>query len=104
MIKCIKILVLFSGTLLLLSCKDEKIRESVDKNGSIEISVKTEAFGDKTIYTFTENIYFENKLLKSSVRMDTLPSLGETVQEFENEERTWTEKVQKQYKFFVTVK
>lgn len=87
------------------SCEDEKIKEKIDPNGSVEVSYKTEAIGDnQTLLTCTRKVYYHGKEIKTNVYIDTLPSLGDTVQMFEDETHEWSQKVQKQYKFFVTVK
>lgn len=89
--------------LALVSCQDEKIKEKVDTNGAIEITLKTQPLGDSTIYSYYQTIYYKKEVLKKHIFTDTLPSLGDTIQEFEDESKVWKQSVQKQYKFFVTV-
>lgn len=99
---------LFALSILTVSCEpaqNEDIVQSPSKDGSIEtiVSVKHEANFD--ILTTVNKVWVKNSLNKTITKIDTLPSLGITTQEAENDEgETKTVSLPKNYEIYITVK
>jgi hypothetical protein len=95
---------------LLVSCAENDPSESevneVNKKGSVEMVLTTTHIdGNKDLLKIPIKIYKDGQLIKEIMVQDTLPNLGETTEEAENEDGdVKTLKVPKDYEFFVTVK
>ena len=100
-------LMLCSGLLLLASC-DEGGGEvkDLDKTHSVEVKLSTKRLDDQNTLLITiENVYKDNRIIKTITRVDTVPSLSDSLQYMQDDEGY--EKmalIPKEYEFFVTVK
>lgn len=103
-----KLLLIFSSLFTLVSCKDEKddITDVVDKAGSIESAVTVEHLTDSTDVLITKHIIWSKfNLNKEVYYRDTIPALGYTNAEAENEDGdTKNVSVKKDYEVYITVK
>ena len=94
---------------LLFSCdekKNEDITQTVNKEGSVETAVQVEHL-DSTfdILVTTHKIWAKNQEVKTVVYRDTLPSLGMTTTDAENQDGDKKiVRVKKDYEIFITVK
>jgi hypothetical protein len=93
----------------LFSCSDKKnedITSAINKDGSIESAVQVEHLNsEKDILITTHKIWVHNNELKTVVYRDTLPSLGNTSKDAENEDgEKKTVQVKKEYEIFLTIK
>lgn len=89
--------------LLFTACrqKDEATTPNLSKENSVEIVVNTKHLNEKyDVIKTTRRVYLQNKLIKESSSFDTVPALGRTqVQDDDNQIKT----VVKDYDIFVTV-
>jgi len=51
-----------------------------------------------------QNVYIKGNLIKTLVKRDTLPALGDSIQTIEEDGNDKTVRLPKEYEFFVTVK
>ncbi len=84
---------------------EDKVTE-VARNGSIETSIKVEHLNDNfDVLISTNKIWCRNSLVKTTVHIDTIPSLGTTFEEAENEDGGIINViVKKDYEVYITVK
>lgn len=98
---------LFTGMaiLFLQGCNEDKVKE-VSKNGSIETSIQVDHLNDSLdILISTNKIWAHNALVKTTVHRDTIPGLGITSQEAENDNgETKNVFLKKDYELYITVK
>lgn len=97
-----------SVCLLIISCgqnKNDDIVQKPNKDGAIETIVSVKHDKGFDVLTTTHKIWVKNKLDKTLIKIDTLKSLGTTLEEGENNTGD-TEKiaVPKDYEFYITVK
>jgi hypothetical protein len=99
-------LILFS-TLVFTSCddNDDKVVE-ISKDGSIETVMSVDHYNDSIdIIKTAHKIWVKNNLVKDIVHLDTVPSLGVTNTNAENNDGdTKRVEVKKDYEIFITVK
>lgn len=86
------------------ACNEDKTTE-IKKNGSVETSIMIEHLNDSLdVVITTHKIWVHQKLIKSYAHCDTLPGLGMTTQEAENNEgQTQQVSMKKDYELYVTV-
>lgn len=104
-----KKLLLLVTLISLFACEEEKkedLAENVNKEGAIETALSVEHLDNQyDILTTTHKIWSNNTLVKTIVKQDTLPALGEfetdVTDDKGNESRA---KVKKDYEFYITVK
>lgn len=91
--------------LIFNACNEDKVKE-VQKNGSIETSIKVDHLNDSyDILVTTEKIWAHNLLVKTYVHSDTIPSLGIATEEAENDNGdTQNVSLKKDYEIYITVK
>jgi hypothetical protein len=94
--------------LLLTSCSDDKddITNEINKAGSIESSVTVEHLSDSTDVLITKHIIWSKfNLNREAYYRDTIPALGYTDTQAENEDGdTKNVSVKKDYEVYITVK
>ncbi|MFY7964378.1 MAG: hypothetical protein ACOVO1_05745 [Chitinophagaceae bacterium] len=103
-----RLLIIFPSIFFLTSCNDEKddITDVIDKGGSIESAVTVEHLTDSTDVLITKHIIWSKfNLNKEVYYRDTIPALGYTYAEAENEDGdTKNVSVKKDYEVYITVK
>ncbi len=99
------IMILFS-TLFVVACSDkEPAVTSVKRDKAIEVTFETQKLGDTAVLLLTrQNVYVKCKLVRSQIKRDTLPALGDSLQTVGEDEDQKTVRMPKEYEFFVTVK
>lgn len=104
-----KILLLASACIfsyLLVSCDDENKpaeKPKIVHENSVEYYAETSRLSDGRIVVKTkQDIYVKSALLKSTVKYDTLPSLGTEVVKLESAEKDTT--IPKEYDIYFTLK
>ena len=87
-------------------CNNEDVTKEVNKEGSVETELSVIHLNNtQDILTTTHKIWVAGKNNRIIVHKDTIPSLGITKTEGENEAgETKTVPVKKDYEFYVTVK
>lgn len=94
--------------ILLTACSDEKddITNDVNKEGSVETSVSVQHLSDSTDVLITKHtIWSKNNLHREVFYHDTIPALGYTSTNAENEDGdTKHVNVKKDYEVYITVK
>lgn len=90
-------------TLVGAGCGEESATtRNLSKENSVEIVVSTKHINEKyDLIKTTRRVYLENKLIKESSSFDTVPALGRT--QVQDEEDNQVKIVQKDYDIFVTV-
>lgn len=93
----------------LLSCSEKKnndITTNINKDGSIESSVQVKHLDSiNDILVTTHTIWIKNNEFKTVVYRDTLPALGLTTKDAENQEgEKKIVQVQKEYEIFLTIR
>ena len=84
---------------------DDPAVRTLDKAHAIEVTYETKHLPDSSVLLIThQNIYVKNQLVKSIVRNDTLPALGDSLQTMEDETSSENARIPKEYEFFVTIK
>jgi hypothetical protein len=101
--------VCFAGLLFFSACDDnnnEDQAKTVDKNGSVEVSLSTKHLNQKQDLLITHyTVWRKNEKVKEYDKRDTIPGLETFTTEGENDNGdTASVKVKKEYEFFVTVK
>ncbi len=97
----------FALILLLSACdNNDDQAKTVDKNGSIEVSLSTAHLDSlKDLVTTHYIVWRKGVKIKEFAKTDTVPSLGKFYTEGENDNGdTKSVDVKKDYEFFVTVK
>lgn len=92
---------------ILFSCNQQKedVVQEPNKEGAVETIVSIKHEKDFDILTTTHKVWVKNELDKTIVKIDTLKSLGTTVQEAEDSEgNVKSVTVPKDYEFYITVK
>ena len=84
---------------------DDKVKE-ISKNGAIETSINVDHLTDSLdVLVTTNKIWMHNVLVKTTVHKDTIPSLGVSSEEAENENgEVKNVFVKKDYELYITVK
>lgn len=98
--------IIFISSSLFFSCEEQKddIVQHINKDGSIETIVTVKHEKNYDVLITTHKIWVSNILDKTIVDQDTIPSLGETTQEGEDENgNTELITVPKDYEFYITV-
>ena len=98
-----------AAILFLFSCGEKAnkdITSSVNKDGSVETAVVVEHIDStKDVLITTHKIWVRNSEFKNVIYRDTLPSLGLTSKQAENEDGDKkTVQVKKEYEIFLTIK
>jgi hypothetical protein len=102
-----KQILFFTALLALVSCgpMNDDIVQSPSKDGSIEMQVSIEKSGSLNILKIDYTVWSKNAKHHAGVAIDTLPDLGITSEEAENEDgEVKTVKVPKEYELYITVK
>lgn len=98
--------IIFISSSLFFSCEEqnEDIVQDINKDGSIETIVTVKHEKNYDVLITTHKIWVSNILGKTIIDQDTIPSLGETTQEGEDENgNTEMITVPKDYEFYITV-
>jgi len=103
--KIIFYLILPLSILAFQACNEDKVKE-VQKNGAIETSIQVDHLNDSLDIMITTNkIWVHNVLAKTIIHSDTLPTLGFSNQEAENDNGdTKNVSLRKDYEIYITVK
>ncbi|MGC3979250.1 MAG: hypothetical protein QM751_14075 [Paludibacteraceae bacterium] len=100
-------IILFLAIILLESCSgnEDKVQD-ISKEGSVETSIEIEHLNDTADVMITRSrVWVRGGLVKTLVRTDTLPTLGFTMQEAENNNgETQNVFVKKDYEVYLTIK
>ncbi len=101
-----KFFLILSITLFIGACgKKEPAVTSVKRDKAIEVTFETQRLGDTAVLLLThQNVYVKGNLIKSQIKRDTLPALGDSIQTVGEDEDQKTVRLPKEYEFFVTVK
>jgi hypothetical protein len=104
-----KILLLASAcifTYLLVSCDDEQKpaeKPKIVHENSVEYYTETSRLADgRVVISTKQDIYVKSALLRSTVKYDTLPSLGTETVKLESAGKDTT--IQKEYDIYFTLK
>lgn len=91
---------------LFSSClENEDIVQNPSKDGSVEMQISITKNGSLNVLKIDYSVWMKNKKHHSGVAIDTLPDLGTTSEEAENEDGdVKTVKVPKEYELYITVK
>jgi len=86
-------------------CNEDKVSQ-VQKNGAIETSIQVDHLNDSLdVLISTNKVWAHNVLVKTTVHRDTIPGLGITSEQAENEEGdTKDVYLKKDYELYLTVK
>ena len=103
-----KVSIIFLLPLALLAfqaCNEDKVNE-VKKNGAIETSIQVDHLNDSLdILISTNKVWAHNVLVKTTIHCDTIPGLGITSEEAENDQgETKSVFLKKDYELYITVK
>lgn len=97
--------------LLISACNDDQSNEdqskTVDKNGSVEVSLSTKHLDSlKDLLTTHYTIWRKGVMVKQYDKTDTLPSLGKMLPENDdnNSNNSFAQLIPRDYEFFVTIK
>lgn len=98
-----------AAILFMISCsgkENKDITNTVNKDGSIESAVQVEHLNNEfDVLITTHRIWVHNNELKTVTYRDTLPSLGMTTRNAENEDGdNKSVSVKKEYEIFLTIK
>ena len=90
------------------SCNEKEYKEdevsSTDKKASIETELSVQHIDTADVLVTRHKIWKDHKLFKEIVKRDTIPSLGDTLMETEdNDGVVHTVKTKKDYEFYITV-
>lgn len=87
------------------ACNEDKVTE-VKKSGAIETSIQVDHLNDSLdVLISTNKVWAHNVLVKTTVHRDTVPGLGITSEEAENDEgETKNVFLKKDYELYITVK
>lgn len=78
---------------------------SLKKDKTIEVTFETQRLGDTSVVLLThQNVYIKGNLVKTVLKRDTLPALGDSIQTVEEDGNEKQVRLPKEYEFFVTVK
>jgi hypothetical protein len=86
--------------------EEDPEERTLDKSGSVEVTLATEHLdAQNDVLTTVTTAYAHGDVVRTITRRDTLPSLGTTTQEAENDEGdTQMATIPKEYEVFVTLK
>lgn len=89
----------------LQACDEDKVKD-VSKKGSIETSIQVDHLTDSLDVMITTNrVWVRNSLVKTVIHTDTVPSLGFTREDAENENGdTKSVYIKKDYELYITIK
>lgn len=90
--------------LAFLACNEDKAQK-ISKDGSVETSIKIDHLTDSAdVVITTHKVWVKNTLVKTSVHNDTVPMLGYSSQQAENNNgETNTVVLKKEYELYITV-
>ena len=88
------------------SCENkEPTVSSLNKEHAIEVTLETKQLNSSSVLLITrQNVYVKGNMVKTILRMDTIPSLGDSLQTIESGDTKTQAAIPKEYEFFVTVK
>ena len=88
------------------SCSDkEPAVSALNKEHSIEVTLETRQLNNSSVLLVTrQNVYVKGNMVKSILRTDTIPALGDSLQTVESGDIKTQTAIPKEYEFFVTVK
>jgi len=98
---------ILAASMLLIACNEgkEDVVKQPTKDGSIEALLTTKHEAGYDIMTTQYKVWVKGKVAKLISKTDTIPSLGNTTEEGEdNDGNTQDLVVPKDYEFFITVK
>jgi hypothetical protein len=86
------------------ACNEDKVQK-ISKDGSVETTIKIDHLTDSAdVVITTHKVWVKNTLVKTSVHKDTVPMLGFSSQQAENNEgETNTVVLKKEYELYITV-
>jgi len=92
--------------LVAMACSHTPKTADFNKDGAIEVTFSTQHINDSfDVLTTTKNVYKQGQIVKQIHETDTLPTLGQTVAEGENNDGdTRSFSLKKEYNLFVTIK
>ena len=93
-------------TLGAIACSDkEPAVSSLNKEHSIEVTLETKKLNSSSMLLVTrENVYVKGNLVKTILKTDTIPALGDSIQSVSLGDSETRTAIPKEYEFFVTVK
>ncbi len=93
-------------SVLFYSCSNEDKTKDISKDGSVETVLSVEHLNsDKDILVTKHKVWIKNQLYKEYIYSDTIPSLGITKTEGEDENgNTQNLPIKKEYEIYITVK
>lgn len=78
---------------------------TLKKDKTIDVTFETQKLGDTCVLLLThQNVYVRGNLVKTVIKRDTLPALGDSIQTVEEDGNEKQVRLPKEYEFFVTVK
>lgn len=100
------LLVIVASALTFQACNNEDKVKNVSKDGSIETSITVDHLSDSLDVLISTNLVWKhNRLVKTIVHADTIPSLGIDMEEAENDNgEIRTVLIKKDYELYITVK
>lgn len=100
-----KLIVLLFMISAFMSCNEDKVTE-VQKKGAVETSMQVDHLNDSLdVLICTNKVWAHNVLVKTTVHRDTIPGLGISSEEAENENgETKNVYLKKDYELYITVK
>lgn len=101
-----KILLIVLSFQLAVACSDkEPAVATLKRDKAIEVTFETQKLGDTAVLLLThQNVYVKGNLIKTQIKRDTLPALGDSLQTVGEDDDQKTVRLPKEYEFFVTVK
>lgn len=90
--------------LAFFACNEDKVQK-ISKDGSVETAIKIDHLTDSTdVVITTHKVWVKNTLVKTSIHKDTVPTLGYSSQQAENNDgETNTVVLKKEYELYITV-
>jgi hypothetical protein len=103
-----KLLIVLLTLLFFAACSDkEPAVAGLKKDKTVEVTFETQRLGDTAVLLLThQNVYIKGNLVKAQIKRDTLPALGDSIQNIteDGDENEKVARLPKEYEFFVTVK
>lgn len=100
--------ILFLASLVLASCNSkepkEDLVENVNKKSAIETELSVQHIDTADVLVTKHKIWKDNRLFKEIIKRDTIPSLGDSLQDVEDGNgNSHAVKAKKDYEFYITV-
>jgi hypothetical protein len=97
---------LILALIFLQSCKEnEDVVQAPNRQGSVEAQIEILRSGNTDVLKTTKKVWVKGNLFREFVSLDTIPSLGTTTEEGEDQEgNTKMITVPKDYEIYITVK